>query len=96
MYRADRPDQVRQEVAANYARDSNVVTQNGVHNNTHIVAKARPQGSGSGETGGRESRLCQFVGWWMQNHGPDDQAWLEKQVERAVPEYAAWKKGQGG
>ena len=40
----------------------------------------------------REVRLCQFVRWWMDTHEPDDQVWFEKQIERAVPEYAEWKK----
>ena len=42
----------------------------------------------------REVRLCQFVRWWMDTHEPDDQVWFEKQIERAVPEYAEWKKEQ--
>jgi hypothetical protein len=74
-----------------YGKDSTVVTT-GV-NNGHIVAEG---GSNTNYNfqGGRGLRLCEFVTWWMANHEPDDQAWLEKQVERAVPEYAAWKREQ--
>lgn len=92
MYRDNRPTQVSQDVR-NYGKDSNVVTQHGVHNNTHIVAKAGEGYPRSADKGGRDTRLCQFIEWWMESHDPDDQAWLEKQIERAVPEYAQWKKG---
>lgn len=90
MYRANRPDQVRQDVAINYAKDSNVVTT-GV-NNGHIVAGVRESHN---DQGGRGLRLCQFARWWMDTQTPDRQAWMEVQIERAVPEYGEWKKGQG-
>ena len=77
----------RQDVV-NHGKESTVVTNHGVNNGT-IVAQA----GGSSATGGREVRICQFVRWWMDVHEPDDQAWFEKQLERAVPEYVAWKKG---
>lgn len=69
----------------NHGKESNVVTT-GV-NNGNIVAQA-----GKSVLGGRDVRICQFVRWWMDAHEPDDQAWFEKQLERAVPEYGAWKK----
>ena len=47
------------------------------------------------DTGGRALRLCEFAKWWMANRSPDDHVWLEKQIERNVPEYAEWKKGAG-
>ena len=75
----------RQEVV-NHGKESNVVTT-GV-NNGNIVAQAGK----SSALGGRDVRICQFVRWWMDAHEPDDQAWFEKQLERAVPEYGAWKK----
>ncbi|OQW99816.1 MAG: hypothetical protein BWK73_49780 [Thiothrix lacustris] len=52
-------------------------------------------GEASTDTGGRGLRLCDFVQWWMDTHSADDQAWLESQIARAVPEYADWKKGSG-
>ena len=70
----------------NHGKESNVVTT-GV-NNGNIVAQAGK----SSALGGRDVRICQFVRWWMDAHEPDDQAWFEKQLERAVPEYGAWKK----
>lgn len=75
----------------NYGKDSTVVTT-GV-NNGHIVAEG---GSNTNYNiqGGRGLRLCEFVRWWMANHDdPEDQSWLEKHLERTVPEYAAWKRG---
>ncbi len=90
MYASAVPGQQNIGGSVNYGKDSTFVTT-GV-NNGHIVAE------GGGKTnyiqGGRASRLCEFVRWWMDCHDVDDQVWLDKQVERAVPEYAAWKKKQ--
>lgn len=80
---------INQEVV-NHGKESNVVTT-GV-NNGNIVAQAGK----SSALGGRDVRICQFVRWWMDAHEPDDQAWFEKQLERAVPEYGAWKKSNTG
>ena len=76
--------------SVNYGKDSTVVTT-GV-NNGHIVAEG---GSNTYHyQGGRGLRLCEFVRWWMESHDAEDQVWLEKQLERAVPEYLDWKKEQ--
>lgn len=74
-----------------YGKDSTVVTT-GV-NNGNIVAEG---GSNTNYNfqGGLGLRLCEFVRWWMESHDdPDDHVWLEKHLERSVPEYAAWKRG---
>ena len=79
-----------QQKMVNYGKDSTVVTT-GV-NNGHIVAEG---GSNTNYMqGGRGLRLCEFVQWWMANRDGADQIWLDKQIERAVPEYAAWKREQ--
>lgn len=83
MYRANRSDQL---VRMTY--QGNGVA---VHNNHGMIGV----GEASADTGGRGLRLCDFVKWWMENRTADDQAWLESQIKRAVPEYAEWLKGQG-
>lgn len=82
MYRANRPDQVR----VTYSGNGVAVHQN----NGSLQVNEQ-----SADTGGRSSRLCQFARWWMETRSADDQAWLESQIKRAVPEYAEWVKGQG-
>ncbi len=49
-------------------------------------------GTQNNDSGGRGNRLCQFALWWMEKHSEDEQAWLEQQIARAVPEYAEWRK----
>lgn len=80
MYRANRADQ--------FSYTGNGVA---VHNNHGSIGV----GEISSNSGGRDLRLCQFAKWWMDTHSADDQAWLEVQIKRAVPEYAEWLKGQG-
>lgn len=72
---------------ADYNRQANA--QNAVKQ--AVTAATAPT---SADLSKREVRLCQFVRWWMDTHEPDDQVWFEKQIERAVPEYAEWKKEQ--
>ena len=84
----EQPTMYRQDVAVQ-AKEAAVVTT-GV-NNGSIVAEGRRQQYNK-DLGERGMRLCAFVQWWMACHDADDQAWLEKQVERAVPEFAAWKQ----
>lgn len=91
MYRDTGTIHQNVESAVNYGKDSTVVHTN----NGSIVAGEGKGDSGSADQGGRELRLCQFVQWWMQSRDQEDQVWLEKQIERAVPEYGEWKRGQG-
>lgn len=83
MYRANRPDQVNK-----ISYSGNGVA---VHNNHGMIGV----GEATADTGGRGLRLCDFVRWWMETHSTDDQAWLESQIKRSIPEYEAWLKGQG-
>lgn len=80
MYRANRPDQVRISYSGNGVA---------VHQNNGSIGVAEASAGG-----GRSHRICEFVQWWMENRSADDQAWLEQQLARAVPEYAQWKKGK--
>lgn len=85
MYRADQAQNIQQT-----AKGGANVVQTGI-NTGHIVAEAREPGTVDGV--GADSLLCQFATWWKSNKGTEDQVWLDKQIERAVPEYAAWKEG---
>lgn len=40
----------------------------------------------------RLQRMTAFLAHWTATRGSDDQAWLEMQLARAVPEYAEWVK----
>lgn len=80
MYRANREDQ--RAVAYQFADVGKLMQSTKVEES-------------SADTGGRASRLCEFAKWWMVNRSPDDHAWLEGQIKRAVPEYEAWLKGEG-
>lgn len=40
----------------------------------------------------RDTSLAGFVKDWMATRSPEDCVWLEKQIERAVPEFKAWKE----
>lgn len=84
MYRANRPDQRHRMT---------IYEGNGiaVHSNHGSIGV----GELRNDFGGRGGRLCQFATWWMESHSPDEQAWLETQVKRAVPEYVEWLKEQG-
>jgi hypothetical protein len=35
-------------------------------------------------------RIARFAQWWYVNRSPDEMAWLETQLRRAVPEYREW------
>lgn len=48
------------------------------------------------EHGERMQRIAAFLHHWATTRSPDEQAWLEMQVARAVPEYAEWLASQGG
>lgn len=43
----------------------------------------------------RTARITAFLRHWAATRGEDDQAWLEMQLARAVPEYAQWVASQG-
>lgn len=43
----------------------------------------------------RMQRITAFLRHWAATRSDDDQAWLEMQLARAVPEYAEWLAGQG-
>lgn len=81
MYRANRADHVRISYSGNGVA---------VHQNNGSIGVADASAGG-----GRSHRICEFVQWWMENRSADDQAWLEQQLARAVPEYLDWKKGAG-
>lgn len=91
MYRANRDHHVVEmavsKVWTGYQPNS-TTTPSSTHVNTGVMES-------SSDTGGRSNRLCQFARYWMETRAADDQAWLEKQIERAVPEYADWKKREG-
>ena len=71
-----------------HTEPANSVVQTGI-NTGHLVTQV-------GEPStvyqvGTSSKLCQFALWWQQHKSSDDHIWLDKQIERAVPEYAIWK-----
>lgn len=39
----------------------------------------------------RTERINTFIIDFMKSHGPDERAWLEMQIERAIPEFKMWK-----
>ena len=43
----------------------------------------------------RDTSLAGFVKDWMATRSPEDCVWLEKQIERSVPEFKAWKERKG-
>ena len=49
------------------------------------VREESPAGYGAGNA--REARIQAFLREWFRTRGEDDQAWLEVQLRRAVPEY---------
>lgn len=88
MYRANRPDQLMiDDRSPKYGKGSAVVNQSGINNGNIVTAV----GYNESNTGGRAERICTFVRDYMQSHDGEDQIWLEKQLERAVPEYKEWK-----
>jgi len=72
----------------NYNYENNSVA---VHNN-HGSIDVRDDGK---KHGGRGARLVGFINDWMDTHDEDDRVWLEKQIERAVPEFKKWKVNKG-
>lgn len=44
----------------------------------------------------RTRRLTAFLRHWAATRSEDDQAWLEMQLARAVPEYAQWLAARDG
>lgn len=46
------------------------------------------------EESARTARITTFLRHWAATRTDDDQAWLEMQLARAVPEYAEWLAGQ--
>ena len=35
----------------------------------------------------RKARIHAFIDYWFDEESPDDQAWLEVQLQRSIPEY---------
>lgn len=92
MYRANRADQSLRQDAVNYAKDSNVVTQNGVNNNTHIVAEAGLQRYNTVQ-GGRGQRLCEWIADYAASHSDADVGCFVERMRRAFPEFEGWERG---
>ena len=74
-----------EEAAASYSYQGNTVA---VHNN-HGSVKAGLQAS---EAVGRGSQICGWIIEYMRENDPDQQAWLDIEMQRHFPEYAAFVK----
>ncbi|WP_157832858.1 helix-turn-helix domain-containing protein [Thiolinea disciformis] len=78
------------QTVVTYGKGSTVVST-GV-NHGHIVAEGKNTYVESRD--GRAAVICDFVRAFASEHGADDVVWLEKQLERAVPEFRDWKEGK--
>ena len=94
MYRANREEAVVEKAVSSvwtgYVPRHSDAAQSQIQSQSGGMVRER-----TNDTGGRSNRLCQFARYWMETKPADDQAWLEKQIERAVPEYADWKRSDG-
>ncbi len=42
----------------------------------------------------RRTRIQTFINYWFKEESPDDQAWLEMQLSRSIPEYKSFISNQ--
>lgn len=82
-----RQDAANINLTANNNKGESTIVQTGI-NHGQVIAQGGGQQYSSE---GRATRLGKFIHSWMDTHDEDDQAWLEKQIERAVPEYKTWR-----
>lgn len=59
----------------------------------HVVRDV--QGIYDATSNDRMQRITEFLVHWAASRNEDEQAWLEMQLARAVPEYAEWLAARG-
>lgn len=57
-----------------------------------VAGVAEPEPPAYGDP--RVARMVRFIQAWQAGHEPDEVAWLERTLARAVPEYAEWLAAQ--